>query len=316
MRILLAHDGSPGAAIAQALVRGIELPVPSHVDVLRVIEPVFDLFVLPAVEFEGTMEDALGGAEAERTLREEVDDLVTPGRTVDAHVVVGRAATVIVETASRLGADLIVMGSRGRGPIGAMILGSVSAEVADHAPCPVLVARTPTIARVLVALDGTPFADRIVDAVASLSFLATSAVQVVSVAPSSAPGPGVMLSGAYGMPIAWYEDAVLAARAALEAGATTAAQRLRAAGFESSWAVHDGDPAATLIDVARRTDADLIVVGTHARTGLTRLVLGSVARNVLLHAHASVLVLHEPRAAATPPAPAPATETGAASDDP
>jgi nucleotide-binding universal stress UspA family protein len=41
---------------------------------------------------------------------------------------------------------------------------------------------------------------------------------------------------------------------------------------------------------------DLVVVGTHGRTGLVRLVLGSVARNVLLHAHASVLVLHAPAA--------------------
>jgi nucleotide-binding universal stress UspA family protein len=157
----------------------------------------------------------------------------------------------------------------------------------------VLVARHPLVTRAIVALDGTPFADRVVDTVAALSFLATARLEVVSVAPSAAPGAGIMLSGAYGMPISDFEEAVLSARAALEAGATTAAQRLRAAGFETSWAVHEGDPAAVLIEVARRTGADLIVVGTHGRTGLTRLVLGSVARNVLLHAHASVLVLHE-----------------------
>lgn len=294
MRILLAHDGSPGAETAADLIGNLTLPTPSHVDALRVIEPVFDLFVMPAFEYAGTIEDALGAAEAETGLREGVAGLVRPGVTVDTHVIVGRAATVIVETAQELGADLIVMGSRGRGPIASMVLGSVSAEVADHAPCPVLVARRPSLGRAIVALDGTPFADRIVDDVAEATYLRGAHMEIVSVAPSTAPGPGVMLSGAYGMPIAWYEDAVEAARAALETGAATAAQRLRSAGLEVTWAVYEGDPAATLIDVARRTDADLLIVGTHGRTGLTRLVLGSVARNVLLHAHASVLVLHEP----------------------
>ena len=310
MRILLAHDGSPCAETASALVGSLELPVPSHVDAVRVIEPVFDLFVLPPVEFEGSMEDALGGAEAERVLQEEVVDLARPGLTVDTHVIVGRAATVIVETAARLGADLIVIGSRGRGPIGSMILGSVSSEVADHAPCPVLVARGSGLARVLVALDGTPFADRIVDTVATLPFLRGTHVEVVSVAPSTAPGPGIMLSGAYGMPISWYEDAVQAARAALEGDAAMATERLRAAGLDASWSVVEGDPAATLIDVARRSEADLVVVGTHGRTGLTRLVLGSVARNVLLHAHASVLVLHEPHDEAAHGAPTTDVEAG------
>jgi nucleotide-binding universal stress UspA family protein len=106
----------------------------------------------------------------------------------------------------------------------------------------------------------------------------------------------VILSGAYGAPIAWYEDAVHAARQSLEHVASTAAQRLRASGFETSWSIHDGDPAAMLIETGQHTGAELIVVGTHGRTGMTRLLLGSVARNVLLHAHTSVLVLREPSA--------------------
>ena len=65
-------------------------------------------------------------------------------------------------------------------------------------------------------------------------------------------------------------------------------------GLDVTWSVPEGDAAATLIDTAVRGNADLIVVGTHGRTGLTRLVAGSVARDVLLHARTSVLVLHEP----------------------
>jgi nucleotide-binding universal stress UspA family protein len=297
MRILLALDGSPGAESARALVRVLPWAEPSQVDALRVVEPIWDLFAMPAVEFEGSMEDLLGTAEIRTALEGDLAGLARPGLTVETHVVIGRAASVIVETAARLGAEVIVLGSRGRGPIGSMVLGSVSAEVADHGPCPVLVARKPTCRRAIVALDGTPVTDRIVDDVAAFSFLRDTHLEVVCVAPSSVPGPGVILSGAYGAPIAWYEDAVVGARHALEQVAATAAQRLRAAGLEASWSVHEGDPAATLIEIAGRTEADLIVVGTHGRTGMTRLLLGSVARNVLLHAHTSVLVLREGAAA-------------------
>lgn len=295
MRILLALDGSQGAATACALVRSLPWPQPSHIDAVHVIEPVFDVFAMPSVELEGSMEDLFGAAETQRALEEEVDDLATPHLSVTTHVVIGRAASVIVETAERLGSELIVMGSRGRGPISSMVLGSVSAEVADHAPCPVLVARTATCQRAIVALDGTPVGDRIVDTVAAFSFLQGTHIDVVSIAPSTAPGPGVMLSGAYGMPIAWYEESVVAARQSLEQIASAAAERLRAGGFAVEWSVHEGDPAATLIDVGKHREADLFVLGTHGRTGMTRLLLGSVARNVLLHAHASVLIMREPR---------------------
>jgi nucleotide-binding universal stress UspA family protein len=295
MRILLALDGSAGAETACELVGNLSWPVPSRIDALRVIAPFFDVFAMPSVEFDATVEDALGAAAVREELVAATHDLVAPTLAVETHVIVGRVASVIVETAERLRSDIIVMGSRGHGPIVSMILGSVSAEVADHAPCPVLIARTPTCTRALVALDGTPVADRIVDTVAEAAYLRDVHLEAISVAPSTAPGPGVMLSGAYGMPITWYEDAVGIARRTLEEGVATAAQRLRSSGLDASWSVYEGDPAATIIEVAKRTGADLVVVGTHGRTGLSRLLLGSVARNVLQHAHASVLVLREPR---------------------
>lgn len=296
MRILLALDGSHGAETAHALVTNLPWPPAVHIDAIRVIEPVFDLLAMPAVEFDGSIEELVGVDGVRHALEADAADLATPTRTVETHVVLGRPATVIIETAERLRSELIVMGSRGRGPIGTMVLGSVSAEVADHAPCPVLVARAPTCRRAIVALDGTPMTDRIIDTVASFPFLRDTELHVVSVAPPSAPGPGVMLSGVYGMPIAWYEEGIEAAHRSLEAVASAGAKRLRAAGLTAVWTVDEGDPAAKLIDVARDTDADLIIVGTHGRTGMTRFLLGSVARNVLLHAHASVLVLRAPRA--------------------
>ena len=58
-----------------------------------------------------------------------------------------------------------------------------------------------------------------------------------------------------------------------------------------------GDPREALIEMARREGADLIVVGSHGRSGLTKLLMGSVASHVVTHAPCDVLVVR-PRAKA------------------
>ncbi len=69
------------------------------------------------------------------------------------------------------------------------------------------------------------------------------------------------------------------------------AGRLRAAELEAVAEVHHGDAAQEIIASAIRHGSGLIVIGTRGRTGLRRLLLGSVARKVLLHAPCSVLVV-------------------------
>ncbi len=55
-----------------------------------------------------------------------------------------------------------------------------------------------------------------------------------------------------------------------------------------------GEPASTLLQVAEQGGFDLIVMGTHGRRGLPRLLLGSVAQKVTARAHCPVLTLHVP----------------------
>jgi len=75
-------------------------------------------------------------------LDEEVERVRSAGGTVaQAHLMMGGAAREIVHLAEDLGADLIVMGSRGRGGIRRALMGSVSDSVIRHAHCPVLVVR-------------------------------------------------------------------------------------------------------------------------------------------------------------------------------
>ena len=75
--------------------------------------------------------------------------------------------------------------------------------------------------------------------------------------------------------------------------AESAAATLRAAGLQAEAHAGSGDPRFVLVDTAAHEKADLVVVGTHGRTGMQRLMLGSVATYVISHAPCSVLVVRE-----------------------
>jgi nucleotide-binding universal stress UspA family protein len=79
--------------------------------------------------------------------------------------------------------------------------------------------------------------------------------------------------------------------------ADTAAERLRPSGLSVDKAVRQGDPRTVIVDEAAEWGADLIVVGSHGHTGLTRLLLGSVAQSVVAHAPCSVEVVRRRRTA-------------------
>ena len=74
----------------------------------------------------------------------------------------------------------------------------------------------------------------------------------------------------------------------------SAAERLHSAGFEASTSVRKGDAKMVILDCATEWSADLIVVGSHGRKGLTRFVLGSVSEAVARHANCSVQIARFP----------------------
>ena len=82
-------------------------------------------------------------------------------------------------------------------------------------------------------------------------------------------------------------------RAEHERIATDAATRLRDGGRVVDVEVRAGDAAEEIIAVVEQQRADLVVLGSRGRTGLTRLLLGSVARNVLSGSTASVLIVRD-----------------------
>lgn len=295
MRVLLALDGSPSSDTACELVGSLTWPEGSVIDMIGVVEPPVEVV---APFFVPEDEPAAIDQGATERLREVLDRAVSrlerPTLIVRRTVLVGRPGTVIVQAAGDLRAELVVLGSRRLGPVRSMLLGSVSAEIVDHAPCPVLVARRPVIDAILVAVDGSPSARAVVTYLAANRVFGRRPVEVMSVAPTGD------VIGAY--PLAGISDSAFEAveaehtelRHRAEAVATVAAQELRQHGYDARPSIGIGNAAREIIESAVSFGAGLIVMGSRGRTGMKRLVLGSVARNVLLHTSASVLIVHEP----------------------
>lgn len=299
MRVLLAIDGSPHAAVAVDLVASLAWPDGTQIRLVCVQAEPGQFGGAPWIpaapaELQRFEDDLLA---VDRTALETATAAIArPGRSIDARVVRGRPATAIVAEAATFDADVVVLGSRGHGTFEAALLGSVSAEVVDLAPCPVLVARRGWVRKVLVADDGSPEAERARTAVRDWPILRGLPACVTSVATVPIPWEASTnpLAGAFA--VERYEIALAERRRAHAEIALRAHDDLAVDGRPVEYSVPVGAPAAQVIDAATAYGADLIVLGSHGRTGLRRLVLGSVARSVLLHAPCSVLIVRRPAA--------------------
>jgi nucleotide-binding universal stress UspA family protein len=183
----------------------------------------------------------------------------------------------ICDGAAEQHADLVVIGTHGRSGVSRVVLGSVAEQVVRHAPCPVMCVRGSEVphhfpAALLLCTDFSPSAEAAVDMAADVAKQFESAVTVAHVYDEKRwerpPEPG-------------FEGDIGAAIAELhghrfDQGIHTAVLR--------------GPVAETLCAFAKKQGTDLMVLATHGRTGLGRMVIGSVAERVTRHAPCSVLV--------------------------
>lgn len=200
-------------------------------------------------------------------------------------------ARTIIEDARAFAADLVMVGSRGHGPIASLVLGSVSAEVIDHAPCPVLVARRGSVTRVVFATDGSPSARAAEESVRGWPMFEGLPIHIISLAEAVRP-PTFGIAPMYQRQArdAYAQDLQAAVEAA-DHVSSEAAGRLRAAGRNADPTVGRGDAAAEIIAFGDERQAELIVLGSRGRSAIVEIVLGSVARNVLAGSKASVLIV-------------------------
>jgi nucleotide-binding universal stress UspA family protein len=284
MNVLYATDGSECARTAGRLLAALPLSADTRVNILGVV-PLFDWVESPLF--------AEWSAQEEKAAYQHLDEtavlLHEHGIPADVTVRRGSAAAVILDQAEADHADLVVVGSHGRGAMERFLIGSVSERVARYARTSVLVARGERVTRAILAVDGTEASDHAIDAVIRLPLPAELALMIVHVIPEEAPEPPVAL-----IPSQEYEKLAdkyeTERRARAEQIANRAEQRLRAAGRAPEVRIRGGDPAAQILFAARETGTDLLIMGAANRSALGRLFLGSVSSRVLSHAPCSVLV--------------------------
>ena len=306
MKILLAIDGSASAARATELVGSVAWPPGSTIRVLSVVQPL----MAGSLSMPGTVAapdglDHIAGAaraEAKRVAAAAAARLRAPDRSATEWVADGRPATVIVEMVKDFMPDLVVLGNRGRGGIASTALGSVSSEVVEHSPVSVLVARTPTISRIVLADDGSAdaaVARRLVEVMPGFHGMP---VRIVTVEERTSAWYGWLQPVSPGT-AQEFEDSIAGDRKRYSALASSDAEALTTLGHKAERDVRVGDPGSEIVAAAKEDGADLIVMGTRGQTGLTRMLMGSVARKVLQHAACSILVVRSPAAHGGHPQP-------------
>ena len=311
MRVLVATDGSDPARIGCELARDVAARSGGLVRFVAVLPPTQELFGGPwpasaALDPEIVEREAV--QQLESALRAEID--LTPSEVQPTSMLRrGSPAREIVAAARDWTADLIVVGSRGHNALATMLLGSVAEEVIDRSPVPVLVARLPRLRRMVVGVDGSPASDAAIEFVTAHLPGQDLEATVVDVAPPPYPwwlGLGAADARSYQLVL----DASDAVRQTEAIAADDAARRFAEARFSTGHDHRAGDAADEIVQAADELGADTIVIGSRGRTGVVRMIVGSVARQVLRHAPQSVLVVHpaRPVAAAQPAADETATE--------
>jgi nucleotide-binding universal stress UspA family protein len=219
----------------------------------------------------------------------------------------GGVIEAIREQVAKEKVDLVVMTTHGRGPMGRFWLGSVADKLLRQLSAPLLLVHPgqtapdltadPVFKNVLVPLDGSELAERILAPATSLGSLAGSDYTVLRVVKPVHP----TLPHAEGLSIAQLAGEILDEIEKLqgevckeaEAYLAGVAQRLRSQALRvrTRLAVSD-HPASAILQEAVACGADLVAIETHGRGGLSRLFLGSVADKVIRGSSIPVLVQH------------------------
>ena len=282
--VLAATDFSPGALAA--VERAARLPL-SAGSTLQLVH------VLPAPV------SSAEGESAEQAARRSLDEIAAraldvargagnAGLQVVPSVLAGREFVEIIRHARSRGAELIVLGRHGTRPILERLLGSTAELTVRHADTPVLVVRgAPESAyrRPLLAVELSDVALR--SAVLATKVIDPEVSRIRAIHAYRVPFEDRMALALPSMELAAY-------RARYHDDARAGIQRLLDSfdGLGVAWepSVRRGDARDAIVREARRWKADLVIMGTHGRSGISRALLGSVAESLMRSAPCDVLI--------------------------
>ncbi len=287
--ILFAADFSPNSQEAFHAACALVIDNKTRLIVLHVAEPNLVpeepvYFGQQSMQFHADIPDASRHEALKRGLRE----VYAPDRPIEVDFLTreGNAAAEILHVAHDRHSDLIVMGTHGRTGVRRMVAGSVAISVLRQAECPVLALRS----------ADHPHASKPIDAILHATDFSEDSEAALRVARSLARHHGARLIILHVATLEVLTDGTNAAevdpreyRDALE----QIKQRVDGPDLKQpvETMLKRGFPAEGIIEAADEVGCDLIVMGTHGRTGLRRLLMGSVAEFVVPRANCPVMVL-------------------------
>lgn len=243
--------------------------------------------VIPS--YEGEMELA-GVKDIRAALRKPCDDaLAEAERIAKAEKTLiktvceeGEIYERVVDLADSENCDVIVMGRRGLRRLERVLVGSVTARVIGHTKKDVLVVpRGTTVGwkNILLATDGSKHSEIAANKAIDFAKSYGGNLKVISVVdvPSEFYGeaPGVV------------EDLIKKAKTYAE----NVKKQAEAAGIKTETFIREGEAYQAITDIAKEQDINTIVMGSHGRTGLKRLLMGSVTEKVIGYSPCPVLVV-------------------------
>jgi len=296
LTLLVPLDGSPLAEQALPFARMLASLVPTSIHLLRVIPPalVTTLMRHEAVLL-GAAGDTLGDqeeqldqmrealqAEASAYLEHEAEGLVELAGKVEHEVVFGTPAEQIVAAAARHEGSLIVMATHGKGGLLRWALGSVTARVLQTTGHPVLVTRgseagasstaTPSLRRIMVALDGSITAERALPLATGLARAAHADLLLAQVIDSIDAAP--LAARAVGDSTGRLRELAFSYLDRVAEGIT------RDVGRHVTTSVPVGHVAEEIVEEAARKHIDLIVMGRQGLGSAPAAFLGGTAEKV------------------------------------
>jgi nucleotide-binding universal stress UspA family protein len=279
-KILLATDGSEDARLASRAAASLADEAKSELHVVHAWQSVPH----PVIDADYYEEGA------RRLLEEQTELISTSGAAVsEAHLVMGPPVDAILDLAEEIGTDLLVVGSRGHGTLGRLVLGSVSEGIVHHADRPVLVIRGGESAwppgRVVIGDDGSEAAKKAGELATSIGELFGARCVLVRAYPEFPEADRV----GRGLDPRAVDDALRRAERELHERAEelgSLAERHPRIGMAA------GDAAVAILEEAREEGEarTLVAVGSRGLGLARRLRLGSVSTKVLRAAESPVLV--------------------------